>query len=392
MPAAPNQYTVATGTSPAWMTNYNQLGSTNGFISPSANVASTAVQAGAPQSQNNGIFQTLTNAKDAYNIGSKAVNLLGNGTGSGTLNSAGTFGNVTSATDTLGIAPSSYMPPGFSDSMQIGNVGATLEDGTSVASGVGESALGTIGETLGAAGFGAFGGNLIGKWLGLKQTGSTVGGAIGGAIGSAALGGLTTGLVGAGSSALIGAELGSFLPGIGTVIGAVGGALIGGLFGPGKPHPASNFAGAQISPTGQTSGAAYGSKHTGDSFAQGIEGDFSNYLQSQTRKYDIQYGNGVQVSGGYDPGVYGGGGYSYIVDTKDGKNAPKYFNFNGDDKDSRNQAQQDAFNYIATLSGYDPANLPEKQTAHATNIDIPTNNTPSQWQAFLDNYKQTHGL
>lgn len=368
--------------------NDSTVGNLYGTIgnSQSSSVAPGTPQSGSTTGASNGsnLFGNLSNV---YN-GVKSL-------GSGVTNAVNEFGS-----NYLGFGSQSGAP--FASGIQgATESGAPLSD---VLQGPGNAfdttgALGTtssFSSALGGAGFGYAAGGLLAGLLGENKTGGAIGGAIGGLAGATFLGGL--------SGIGVGAELGSIVPGIGTVIGAAAGALLGGLFGGGTPHPASgvNYNGG-LGSDGTLVNPATGSKDESGSIGQGLGGDFQSYLQQQASTYGIKYSGITGALVDSDKGYFGSPGtivlstdpdYAKKVGVGIG-NAPttsnaqyQVINFDPNDPNSKAAAYQQAFNYAATTSGLDPTKL-TPQTGSGS-VQIPANQNPSQWQQWLANYRAQH--
>lgn len=344
----------------------------------------------APQQQGNPVTDMLSNidtATSLLNAPSKineGIDTLGNWF-SGTETALGSgLGGVGSGAS----GPASYLPDGFSlgtsdvtgtafgETISSGVKGA---DAASSLSGFG----GTVGKALGGAGFGLMAGGYLGKLFGGSSQGGQIGGGIGGAVGSLALGGLSTGL-----GASLGA-VGSIVPGIGTVIGTVAGSLLGSFFGPGKPHPESGYNTAKIDSTGALSGYTLGAKHVDTSTGNNVAGEFSNYLQDQSKKYGVKLKD-FNSDFAYSPTQYSN---SLISVTDAGKGTGVNQQFDINDEAARNAAYKKMFDYMAKQSGYDPAKLQEKAptSANQVNINVAPTNTGA-FDKFLADYRNKQNV
>lgn len=244
----------------------------------------------------------------------------------------------------------------------------------------GTTTLGGLGAGIGGAFSGYDIGSLIGGWLGGNQQNAAIGGALGGALGAVALGGL--------SGVAMGATLGSVVPGIGTVIGAVAGSVLGGMFGGKKPNPAGNVYNNTISADGSiTPSGTFNGKHiAADAFNPALD-DFSSYLKGQSKKYGINYSDGLAIDYGYD--VNGGSfgdstNNTYIrAFTLDGKSGTPQISFDANDPAARQRAYKSAWENIVQYSGQDPNSLKAYIPTSAADITIKANVGPSDWDKFL---------
>ncbi len=324
------------------------------------------------------------------NIG-KTVSSVGSEIG-GVLDGTTSVGDALSSVFGSGNAPAQGFT-GFTgiDTSPVSNFTSSLGDfGTGVSgNSAGSPFLGqtsTLGQALSGAGFGAFAGGYLGKLFGGSAQGGQIGGALGGALGSVALGGLSTGL-GAGLGAL-----GSVVPGVGTVIGTLAGSLLGSAFGGGTPHPWSLYRNATIGKDGTINTPQVTNKHIGKAYGEQTLDSFQKYLQDQSKKYGITYNEGFSTWGGYrdkkghislieDPkyweGYKGGPWKKTDKETK--------FTFDANDKKAQQKAYQDAFNFLATKSGYDVANLKPVNTGPV--FGGQQQNTESPFDKFLKEYR-----
>jgi len=282
---------------------------------------------------------------------------------------AGGTGNLTSGAFGINTAGAA---PGIDSEFANGLAGNT---GTAA-----ESISGGLGTLAGGALTGVGIGGLISKWTGGSQTGGMIGGGLGGAIG--ALSGISSGIT-------MGATLGSVVPGLGTVLGAAAGSLIGGMFGNKTPHPAGGFFGGTVGADGSVSGYNSSGKHVDSSFGSGLANDFQTYLQSQSKKYGIQYTNPVQVSGSYDVSGQGGSAATPYLLGIGGKDNGQTFYY-GNDPDSKNKAYEKAWNSIVQSQGMDPTQLTPVYPTNASEIRVAKQTGPSDWDNFIAQYRAAH--
>lgn len=267
----------------------------------------------------------------------------------------------------------------------VSNAGAVAP--SSAAGSAGTAVTGGLGSILGGAGTGFGIGSMIGGWMGNDGPGSSIGGAIGGAIGAAT--GISSGIA-------MGATLGSVVPGLGTVIGAVAGSLLGGMFGGKKPNPAGYMNQINIGSDGTLAGGAFAGKHTStDTFSPYIN-DFQSYLQGQVKKYGVTTLNPeVQAAFTYDVNGTNLGGDAAnnsrigIYNEKNEGSGSTWV-YNPNDANSKNTAYDGAWNHLLSLSGIDPNNLTAVIPTSASEIRIPRNTGPSDWDTFLANYRTAH--
>lgn len=356
--SAINPFQVSTPPAISWLgTNANST-----YVSPQGGTTPGGSKLGSDISQGFGLVKSAVgNVSSAVN--QFGANNLGYAGPSGAPLSGGSIGPTAN-----GYASSGAQGPTntFGDGSFTNALGGQAFGSGGFLGSLGSSGLDTIGNGL--ANFGA-------GWLGHTLGDSVFGGGGYSSVGST-----------------IGGAIGSIWGPLGTIAGSFIGDGLGSLFGGGKPHPASEFAGGAIGANGATSGASYGSKHMGEDNAKSIENGASSFLQQQSKKYGVTYADGFQLSGGYDPGVFGGPGGAYIISDVNGRIPDTKFQFDPNDPKSVKAAQLQAFNLLATQSGYDPNNLtqvnPYGTTAH--DVTIPAQQNPSQWQAWLQNYRDAH--
>lgn len=360
----------------------------NAFTSNQA-PQSTQVQPGQPQS--GGLGSLIQNASSLTNLATKLPSWL-----SGSSSASGITGAA--AGQSLGL-PSLTQGGAFNDAVSSGFGGASTASSAASAAASATSLGSLLGNGLAGAGIGS----LLTHFTGGNSLGGTIGGGLGGIVGGIALDGVTTGLGAALGGTALGAEVGSIIPGVGTVIGAVAGSLLGGLFGGHKPNPADAYSGAGLNSDGtfNTTGNSYktSTSHTTQANINAMQDPFQSYLQKQASTYGIQYGQGLTVNGFYDVnGSWGAGAYpsfglnanqsanKYAISVGNQAGNMQAFYYN--DATSQQKAYQNAFNYISTQSGYDPASLaPVSQTG--SNVLIKNDADPDAWQKWLANYRSS---
>jgi hypothetical protein len=327
------------------------------------------------------VQQTAVNPQGGSTAGGSKSSLdIGNLTSN--LNSAKSlFGGLNSSVDNFG-SSLGFSNPYLQGPTQSGAaLGASQQAGTFTGA--------SLGQTLGAAGFGYAAGGFMSKLTGGNPVGSSIGGAIGGVAGSIFLSGLSTGI-----GAELGATIGSVVPGIGTVIGAAAGSLLGGMFGGGTPHPGAQLGGVGLDSSGNLSGGNFSGKHLNSDFFNPITSDFSDYLQTQKKSYGINSYNGSNLDFGYvgdgnHPGIDATNNAWIGVSNTNKPEDYQMFAYNPNDDTSRQTAYKNAFNKIATNQGLSLDQL-EQAKKDASTVKIPKVDTPSTWQQFLDNYRQQH--
>lgn len=231
---------------------------------------------------------------------------------------------------------------------------------------------------LGAAGIGALAGSFLGK-IG----GNSTGGMIGGALGAGA------GMAGVFSS--IGMAGGP----IGAVAGGLIGGIAGGFFGGKKiKHPEGAMRNVAIDPTGVASGGTFSGKHVDPGAYNPIISDFSNYLQKQAKKYNIQYANNPAFYIGSSSGNwshYGGNAPNMLITYTgdawgESKGGQKEF-FDWNDKAQRTTAYEKAFNNILKLSNIDASTLkPMNETGGQIGGTIIKQRTQGSFDEFMKRY------
>lgn len=340
----------------------------------------------------NGFYQNVQNMVNSTSVSPQGGQTSGGSKVSGDLGTVGDaykflnggFKSVTNSINdfgsSLGFASQSGAP-----------VSASIAGPTNAFDTAGSLSSSSLSSVIGGAGFGFAAGGFISNLVGGNPLGGSIGGALGGALGATFLGGLT--------GVEMGATLGSIVPGIGTVIGAAAGSLLGGLFGGhSKPHPAGGFNNGVLDSTGKISDYNLTGKHEAADFGSTLANPLQSYLQQQAKTYGIKYNDGITVGSSYDVGGNVGDGnpnnkYGIYVNTggKDSNlNDQGAKGFFYSDAASQQQAYQDAFNYIATNSGYDPSTLKPVNSTAGTDVQIPSTNTPSAWQKFLADYRTQH--
>lgn len=345
----------------------------SGSVANSGNIgqaaaASTLVTPGSVQAKQGS--NLVGNVQNAYDVGKNL------------------FGGLNKAVDGFGQSLG-FSNPYLQGPTQTGAaLGASPQAGTFTGA--------SLGQALGGAALGYTAGGFISGLVGGNTQGGQIGGALGGLAGSVFLSGLTTGI-----GAELGATIGSIVPGVGTVIGAVAGSLLGGMFGGGTPNPAGYMNQIRIGNDGALSGGtlqADASKHANASMFNPYKDDFSSYLQGQVKKYGITnlspdasaaftYDvNGTNLGGDKTNNSRLGIGNDKV------EGSGKEFVFNPNDATSRNAAYQGAFDHLLGLSNIDKSTLKEVNPVGGTqsNVTIPGVNNPSQWQQFLETYRQQH--
>ena len=352
-------------------TNQQSSGSVanSGAIGQAA-AATTAVTPGSVQAKQGS--NLIGNVSDVYNTGKSL------------------FGGLNKAVDGFG------QGLGFSNPYLQGPTASGVPLGASSQAGTFTGA--SLGQALGGAALGYTAGGFISGLVGGNKVGGQIGGALGGLAGSVFLSGLTTGI-----GAELGATIGSIVPGIGTVIGAVAGSLLGGMFGGGEPHPAGYMNQIGINPDGTLKGGAFqanASKHVNASVFDPYKNDFGSYLSGQVKKYgltnlnpDANVAFTTSIDGNFGGGLNSSGNVDRIgIGNDKVEGSGKEFGFNPTDNASKQAAYDNAFNHLLELSNIDKSTLKEVNPIGGTqsNVTIPAVNNPSQWQQFLDTYRQQH--
>lgn len=233
---------------------------------------------------------------------------------------------------------------------------------SSGASTAGSLSTATLGQTLGAAGIGAFAGNFLGK-IGGNSTGGSIGGAIGAGIGMA------------------------FGP-PGAILGGLIGGIGGGFFGSkSKPTQADTYY-TFMAPDGTLSYRDSGSKNPGQfaGFGKSIADEFGQLSSSLSKDLGIQFEKDSRFSSGIST-LHGG---AYVTDNKTNQ---IFFDYK--DEASKRNAYLEALKKSAQNSGYTNMEAIDKWFQSKSmnggrgtpNIAPATTPPASQFKQFVEQYK-----
>lgn len=276
------------------------------FGNPQAGTYGPTNQPPAPQAQNQ--YQSPVKAQDMMNFTKFKPGAI-----TDKVNAFGTnLGFSGGGLQYTGVGPGAlpWQQPGMvANPMMAGQAGVGPATGS-----LGTTA--TLGQTLGAAGIGAFAGSFLGK-IGGNSTGGSIGGGAGAAIGMMAGG-----------------------P-IGAVVGGLIGGIGGGFFGSGKPSATvSEFAGYTSARDGFAGNLGFGSKNSDTSYGSYLGNEMDGLVKGMSQYLDTDFAPNLLVMGGYNSKY---GAYYRVGDEFDW--------FDSNSEASKNAAQDNALIRIARASG-----------------------------------------